>query len=551
MTALIALLPLVVIILLLVAFNWPAKRVMPIAWAFCLLLAVFVWKMTWRNALAYSLYGAFKGFETLVTIMGAVLLLNTLSCSGAMRVISRALTTVSNDRRIQAVIIGWMFNSFIEGAAGFGTPAALAAPLLVGVGFPPLAAAMFALICNTTAVAFGVVGVPTLTGLSQVQGQVIAAGFSEAAFNTATIRVIAILHGCSGLFVPLIALCMLTKFFGKERSIRPALAATPFALFAGAAFVVPSVILAFLFGAEFPSLVGALIGLVLTVTAAMKGFLVPKTKWDFPEASEWAPDWKAVSAPPEEENSSKISPVMAWLPYGLITLILVASRIPAFGLTDTMKNVTLTFNHLLGVEGLNYSLQYLWLPGTVFIIVSFVTVFLHRMKWSAVKKTVVSTGKQVYGAVIAMLFGVALVQLMLNSGVNDAGLTSMMNMIASGTANLFKGCYLAVAPLIGVLGSFVSGSNTVSNMLFASMQFETALLLKLSPVLIVALQCVGGGIGNMICINNIVAACSTVGVRNMEGKLVRRNLIPCLLYCTAVILLAVLFTALGLSLLNI
>ena len=115
----------------------------------------------------------------------------------------------------------------------------------------------------------------------------------------------------------------------------------------------------------------------------------------------------------------------------------------------------------------------------------------------------------------------------------------MMTVMAKTVSDFFGSSYLIVAPFIGVLGAFVSGSNTVSNMLFANMQFESAAMLGISQVLIVALQCVGGSIGNMICINNVVAACSTVGVVGVEGKLVRRNSIPMVIYCAIVILAAV------------
>ena len=542
----IALIPIAAVIVLLVVMNMPAKKVMPIAWIICVTLTIFLWKMTFRDAMAYSVYGALKGFETLVTILGAVLLLNTLQCSGGMGVISRSLTSVSSDRRIQAIIIGWMFNSFIEGAAGFGTPAALAAPLLVGMGFPALAAAMFTLICNSTAVAFGVVGVPTLTALSQVEDQVNASGLNVAVFNMQTIRLVSIMHGLVGLLIPFIALCMLTRFFGKEKSIRPAVQVLPFAVFAGASFTIPSVLLAFLFGAEFPSLGGALIGLCITVTAARKHFLTPKQNWDFPQKNQWASDWNGMAIDSNKVSSSThISSLLAWVPYGLITIILVVTRIPALGLTDIVKGITIDFNNLLGVEGLNYSLQYLWLPGSVFIIIAIVTMLLHKMTFASIKNTFVITGKQVYSAVIAMLFGVALVQLMLNSDVNQAGMDGMMTMIATSAANIFQSTYVAISPMIGILGAFISGSNTVSNMLFASMQFETAQLLGLSPILIVALQCIGGGVGNMICINNVVAVCSTVGVKNCEGKLVKKNLIPCFIYCILIVLIAILLICVG------
>ena len=133
-----------------------------------------------------------------------------------MAKINSCFTQITPDKRIQAIIIGWMFNSFIEGAAGFGTPAALAGPLLVGLGFPPLAAAMFALICNSTAVAFGVVGVPTTTALSTVANSVAAAGLNLVAFNTAVIRTTAVLHCVAGIIVPLMALCMMTKFLAPK-----------------------------------------------------------------------------------------------------------------------------------------------------------------------------------------------------------------------------------------------------------------------------------------------------------------------------------------------
>ncbi|MDL2318972.1 L-lactate permease [Eubacteriales bacterium OttesenSCG-928-A19] len=541
-----AFLPIVAVVALLVVLSWPAKRVMPCAWAIGVLLALLVWRMDIRTVLAFSAFGGLKGLETLVTIIGAVLLLNTLRQSGAMRVISRNLSSISGDRRVQALIIGWMFTSFIEGAAGFGTPAAITAPLMIGLGFPPMAAAMFALICNSTAVAFGVVGVPTLTALSQVEPNVIAAGMNVTAFDTAVVRLTACLHGCAGLFLPFLALCMLTKLFGRERSFKPALEALPFALLSGAAFVVPSIILAYVAGPEFPSLIGALIGLVIVVLAAYKGICVPKRTWDFS-------GYRDEPAPPAEEvrdeavgvPAREMSSFMAWLPYVLIALILIVSRIPFFGLSAPMKSAVLRIPGLLGIEGLDYEVRYLWLPGTVFLLVSCVTAILHRMTGADMRSTLRATGKQVYGAVIAMVFCVALVQLMLNSGQNASGYDGMIMMISVLAANVFRQFFIAISPFIGVLGTFVSGSNTISNMLFASMQFETASLLGLPEILIVSLQCVGGGAGSMIGINTTVAACSTSNLAGREGELIRRNLVPCALYCLFIVAVAAISNALG------
>ena len=141
MLALIAFIPLVVVVVLMVAFNWPAKRALPLAWLLTLIIAVAMWKLSIMHAIAYTITGFLGGFEVIVIIFGAILIMNTLSRSGAMAAINGMFTSITVDIRIKAIIIGFIFGAFIEGAAGFGTPAALAAPLLISVGFPPLAAA--------------------------------------------------------------------------------------------------------------------------------------------------------------------------------------------------------------------------------------------------------------------------------------------------------------------------------------------------------------------------------------------------------------------------
>ncbi len=122
---------------------------------------------------------------------------------------------------------------------------------------------------------------------------------------------------------------------------------------------------------------------------------------------------------------------------------------------------------------------------------------------------------------------------MLNSADNGAGLPSMLTAMVQAMAAIGGSFYILVSPFIGVLGSFMSGSNTVSNILFSSLQYETADILTLPTVLIVALQVVGGGIGNMVCINNIVAVSATVGITGVEGKVIRRNFIPMVIYSLA------------------
>ncbi len=196
---------------------------------------------------------------------------------------------------------------------------------------------------------------------------------------------------------------------------------------------------------------------------------MPKNIWNFADESEWEPEWR--SSEPEVTNGNpngsltvkKMSSVKAWTPYIVIASILVLTRIPQVGLMPFFKDAKITVPNILGVENLNWDLQFLWLPGTVFIAVSFVANIIHKMKGEAVKASWRDTIKQSSAAAIAMFFGVALVQLMLNSNVNNLGLDSMMTVMAQTMARLSGRAFPILSPFIGVLGSFVSGSNTVSN----------------------------------------------------------------------------------------
>jgi lactate permease len=138
--ALLALLPIAVVALLLVVLRWPASRAMPVCYIVAVALALGVWQVPLVQVSAASVKGIVVALELLYIIFGAILMLNTLRESGALQAIRQSFRNISPDRRVQVIIVAWLFGSFIEGSAGFGTPAAVAVPLLVGLGFPALAA---------------------------------------------------------------------------------------------------------------------------------------------------------------------------------------------------------------------------------------------------------------------------------------------------------------------------------------------------------------------------------------------------------------------------
>lgn len=546
MLAIVAFLPILATLVLMTAFNWSAKRSLMISWLMAGVLAFIFWDIDLKAIAATSLYGLLKSLDVLIIVFGAVLVMNTLKASGATAAINRGFMNINPDKRVQAVIIGFAFCSFIESAAGFGTPAALAGPLMVSLGFPPMAAAVIALICDSVAVSFGAVGTPVNMSLSLLPAEVVNSAFTaEFAFWTA------LPHAIVGLFLPLGVLMITTKFFGPERSFKPAFEAAPFALFAGTTFSVPMMIIAMTMGHDFASLLAALFSICATVIAAKTGFLCPKKVWNFGNKEDWNPDWLAT-AKISAHKESNMSLLLAWVPYILIAVVLVLTRIPQLGIKGVLNDnppaaLCLSIKNILGFDSLDYSLKWAYLPGTFFILAALITHAIHGMKLPQIKTAWKETFSQVSGAAIAVIFGLALVQIMSYDPDGAGEKLNMMTTMANALAKVGKWPFIVISPFIGVLGSFVSGSNTVSNTLFTNLQFDTALALGIPGVFAVAMQTIGGAVGNITCINNAVAASATLGISGKEGKLIKINVIPMVIYTLAVVAVFIVAVALGIT----
>jgi lactate permease len=537
MQALLAFTPIGLSGILLVGLGWPAKRAMPIVYLVTALIALLAWGVSMNRVLAATLEGLIITLQVLWIIFGALLLLNTLKHSGGIASIRSGFASISADRRVQVILIAWLFGSFIEGASGFGTPAAVAAPLMVAVGFPALAAVMFGMMIQSTPVSFGAVGTPMLVGVQgglqreQMTAVLQAQGSSWGDFFHAIYSQVAIGHAICGTLMPLLLVMFMTRFFGRNRSWTEGLAIAPFALFAALAFVVPYALAGVFLGPEFPSLIGALIGLGIVSFAARAGFLVPKKSWDFAPPSEWPSDWMGtIEMKLDAIGSRKIPPFLAWFPYLLLAGILVLSRTwPEF--KSMLTGVAWSTKNILGETGISGSFQPLYLPGGILVFVCLVTFFLHRMKLpdfgSALKE---STGT-LLGAGFVLIFTVPMVRIMIQSGVNTSELKSMPIAMAQWVAASVGEVYPFFAPTVGAIGAFLAGSNTVSNLMLSQYQYSVAQALAVSGATMVAAQSIGAAAGNMIAIHNVVAASATVGVMGREGLTLRRTVIPTLYYC--------------------
>jgi lactate permease len=538
--ALLSLLPIAVVGLLLVILRWPASRAMPVSYLTAAGLALWVWQVPALQVAAATLKGLLVAASLLFIIFGAILLLDTLKESGALRTLRHGLTGVTSDRRIQVIIIAWLFGAFIEGAAGFGTPAAVAVPLLVGLGFPGMAAVTAGMIIQSTPVSFGAAGTPILVGVNTglsgdagVQAFATALGYTEWTDFLALIGVkVAVLHAIAGLLVPLLVVAFMTRFFGPNRSFAEGVRVWKFALFASLAMTIPYVAAAFLLGPEFPTLLGSLFGLVVVVWAARRGFLVPPAQdaWDFGPRESWPAEWTgSIDLSDPDGAGERMPALLAWLPYVMVAVLLVLTRVKLLPLAGWLRAWGVGFTDLFGT-GVTARIEPLYLPGTVFVVVSLATFFLHGIDRESYRRAWTTSLGATGRASVALVFTVPMVQVFINSGSGAAGFDQMPIALADGVAALAGSAWPIFAPMIGGLGAFVAGSNTVSNMMFSLFQFGVGERIGVEPTWIVALQAVGGAAGNMICVHNVVAASAVVGLVGKEGAVIRLTLVPFLYY---------------------
>jgi len=523
--------PVISVMLFLILLRMPASRAMPISMVLTALVAIVIWKMDTTLLAASVVEGLLSAITPLTIIFGAVFLLNTLKYSGAMDTIRSGFTNISADARVQVIIICWLFGSFIEGSAGFGTPAAIAAPLLVLLGIPPIAAAVVALIADSASVSFGAIGLPILFGMEQgltqngvnmAAEQIALHGGSFADYAQYVAMHMITLDLVTGTLIPLVMVAVLTGFFGRNKSFLEGLAIWKFALFAGLAFTVPAWIINYIAGPEFPSVIGALVGMALVIPVAKKGYLLPKKPWhDFAETS-------TDTADKIGSNKVQFSQLSAWSPYLIMAALLVLSRVVT-PLGTWLQSFNITWTGLLGTD-LKAGFATFYAPGAFFVFVCILGFFIFKMKPTAIKQSVTDSCKSMVPTIISLGASVPMVKIFLNSGNNSAGLDSMPVALADTMANSLGAVWMWISPIVGIFGAFLSGSATFSNMMFSGLQYSVADNIGANHALVLALQGIGANAGNMMCVMNVVAAATVVGMAGKESEIIRKTMPVALAY---------------------
>jgi lactate permease len=557
--------PIVIVFVLLVGLRWSAAKAMGVGWLLASTLGLLLWRMETAWWAAAAIYGALQAVEIVLIVFGAILLMNHLEGSGAVATIRSHFTLITRDRRVQVLLIGLGFITLIEGAAGFGTPGALAAPLMIGLGFPALAAAVFGLMFNAPQPPFGAAGTPVIGGIGAVIDEgVLGADITVPAFLADVTAWTAVVTASVLVFWGLLGVFLLLFWFGRdeERTLRGAVRGTlpvaPFALLLGALAGVTQFAVAWFFGPELPNIAAGFVVLGVGVVLARRGVLIPEDTWEFPERVSWPAQWlgkqdradaeadgeetsterdnseeeagKTGAAVKEEAEKERMSVLLAWTPYLLVALVLVVTRWPGLGIDGWLRERSLDVEQILG-EDLSFSLRYLYLPGVIpFIPVAVLTALLHRMDSSSVATAWRETAGQIVAPAVTLIVAVSMTQVMIQSATNPIGEPGMMEALSEVVA-LGAGTLLPlVAPWIGALGAFMTGSSTSSNVLFGVLQHDAAADVGVSRTLVVALQNVGGGIGNMLAVLNIAAICGVIRMTGMEGVILRKTLVPTVVF---------------------
>lgn len=513
MALFLSILPIVLLIYLMVKKNAMASSVaLPLIAALVYVIQIAFFGQGFVGLNANVISGLISTLTPITVIFGAILFNKMMEETGQINVIRAWLGNLSPHPVAQLMIIGWAFSFMIEGASGFGTPAAIAAPILMGLGYNPIKVAIFALIMNSVPVSFGAVGTPTWFGFAPLElspADVLSVGKQTA-----------LIHMFASLIVPVMGLALIIDWKVIKKSLG-------FVYISILSCVIPYIILA-QFNEEFPSLVGGAIGLLISVVAASRGIGLSKDYQKDPNST--APAMGAVLR--------ALSPIMMLIGILVVTRIqqlgikgLLVDETPWFSLNlgvfnfEVSQALILTFSHILG-QDVATSYRTLYVPALIpFVVAVLASFVLFKANKSVRTQVWGDTFTQIKSPLFALLGAMVMVELMLVGGES-----SMVKTIGQAFAQATGDKWIYFASYLGAVGSFFSGSATVSNLTFGVIQEEIANKTGLSPTLILALQSVGGAMGNMVCINNIIAVCSVLGVVNQEGAIMKKTFLPMLVY---------------------
>ena len=484
-----ALLPIAATLIGMAGYDLPSKVVAPICWLIAFLSGLLFFSGSASGLLETSVSGIIDGLRIVWIIFAAFTMLQVMLKAGAMDRIRNGLANVTADKRLMVLLLAIPFGTFLEGAAGAGSPAALAAPFLVGLGMNPVVAAAACLIGNSAPVSWGGAGVTTVVGAGKfvdfIQASAMTGRMACFEYILLPVLMIAFVFGRKAL-----------KGIGRDILVMGL-------LMGSINFTVSNILIQI---TELTSLLGGFVGTLLYsayLTLRRENLLAIPAEYRL-EHSEG------------RESHSLGEFLFSLSPYFILCVLLVTVRL------------SVPLKHLIAFGG-GYTV---WV-GCV-ILVSAVLASLIFRHASYLVLAMKDSFKKVVPALLAMGFLLAMVNCMKLSGQ----ISTLANTLSAAAGIL----YPMAAVLIGQIGGFITGTNLGSNLMFNPLHIEAAKNLALNPITVVAAQNTGGAIGNMICPNNVVAVCACVAILGREGEVIRKTLIPSILLMLFLGLLAMLYT---------
>ena len=493
-----AMLPIVWLIIALSKLKMSSCKACGIALLITAILAAFYWKLSPLHISSAMFEGAAYALWPICLIIVAALFTYNLTIkTGAMEMIRGMLIGISDDKRILMLIIGWGFGNFMEGMAGFGTAVAIPASILAGIGLNPINAVTVCLVANTTPTAFGSAGVPTAT-LATITGL----DLQQLAANAALIQAF---HTFLSPFLAVV-ICG-----GGIKALKGVWHIT---LIASLSFVVPYLLFAQLLGPELPTIVGSICSMLCVILAAKfakrkrnEAFDTVKIESEY--SVKTAAKWTTVPAPAAHIGFAE--GLRAWTPFMLTFVLLLLTSKLCFPVHNAIKELKHSFMIYTGEGGKPLTFSWINTPGVMIFIAAICGGLIQKASLFEMADVLGFTLKKYWRTFVTICSVLATAKVMIYSGmISDIARSAV---VATGPV------YPFVAPLIGVLGAFITGSGTSTNVLFGNLQLETALSLNLNPYWITAANVMGAGIGKMVCPQNIAIGAGAIGITGSDSKI--------------------------------
>lgn len=489
---LLAMLPIIWLIIALSGLKMAGHVACPIALIITAVEALFLWKQKIIDVLTGGLEGfAMAIWPICLVIVAAVFTYNLVVHTKNMELIKKMLTSVSKDKRILVLIISWGFGGFMEGMAGFGTAVAIPAGILCGLGFDPIFAAMICLVANTTPVAFGSIGIPTVTAAN-------VTGFSPHMTASYVVLQLAIMV----ILVPFFLVFITGKHEGAKGlgDYKEILFIT---LMSGVSFLIPQYLTAKFIGAELPAVIGSVCSMAVTIILAKVMLKGKSSKFDV-----------EIEEKEDERLLTVKDALVAWSPFILVLvfLLLTSTLVPA--IHDPLSAIKSNVPIYTGEGAAPYTFTWVATPGVLILIAAFIGGIIQKCPIGEIFGVLGKTIVQMLKTIITIMAVLATAKIM--------GYSGMTQSIADFIVRVTGSFYPLVAPLIGSIGTFVTGSSTSSSVLFSKLQASTGAELNINQIWLVAANTVGSTAGKIISPQSIAVATAATATVGKESEILTK-----------------------------